>query len=614
MPTNSRRTRRSEPGRRARGPSPRAQRGVALILVMMVMFAASSFVVLRALNVAATRESAQRLVTQQALAEARRALIGYAAGYADGEHAATKGPGFLPCPDRGGGTPGVPASNCLTSAGRETGRLPYHTLGLTELRDGSGAPLWYAVSERFRAPATTPLNPDTPAALSIDGRDQLVAVIIAPGAALPGQVRDSAGAHAPADWLEGENASVGDGRFTAGVPSTGNDTVLAITRGELLEAVQKVVLAEVGHALEAYHRDPDGDDVDGADPNCAPAAPACDDAMPWLAPHTTTTWQGVVGVGADALARLPITTLGQAAAAAFSAAWSIPTAGVYSASGTEPPIEDCLRGSDCTQSYVVGGVAQPYIFKSPVNGSGVASWSVGSCTVDRAVDEPHGLTLACTTSFTFNVGTRALRRSYRFEFDSNLRLFPPTVSARRTLRVDAQDSWPGGRAATITITDTEGATTLGTARLRFDTLAAGETVLVRNVPFELEALDADKLVPAAESPGALPPWFVAQGWPQHVFVRYDASLAPAATAPPCAVGGCFTLRLRRAGEAGFVDQSGVAGVVLTGGPALTTPSQTRPSTALADYLEGDNATLGTTRFERRPRAEDFNDQLRELTP
>ncbi len=272
MPTNSRRTRRSEPGGPARGPSLRAQRGVALILVMMVMFAASSFVVLRALSVAATRESAQRLVTQQALAEARRALIGYAAGYADGEHAATKGPGFLPCPDRGGGTPGVPESNCLTSAARETGRLPYHTLGLTELRDGSGAPLWYAVSERFRAPATTPLNPDTPAALSIDARDELVAVIIAPGAALPGQVRTAAGAYVPADWLEGENASAGDGRFTAQVSATANDSVLAITRGELLEVVQKVVLAEVGHALEAHYRDPDGDDVDGADPNCAPAA------------------------------------------------------------------------------------------------------------------------------------------------------------------------------------------------------------------------------------------------------------------------------------------------------------------------------------------------------
>ncbi|MGE0859561.1 MAG: hypothetical protein AB7P42_10680 [Gammaproteobacteria bacterium] len=599
-----------------RGPTPGAQRGVALILVMMVMFAASSFVVLRALNVAAARESNQRLVTQQALAEARRALIGYAAGYADGEHAATKGPGFLPCPDLGGGTPGVPASNCLTTAGRETGRLPYHTLGLTELRDGSGAPLWYAVSERFRAPATTQLNPDTPAALSVDARDELVAVIIAPGAALPGQVRDAAGAHVAADWLEGENASVGDARFSAQLSATGNDTVLAITRGELLEAAQKVVLAEVGHALEAYHRDPDGDDVDGADPNCAPAVPACDDAMPWLAPRTTTTWQGVVGLGADALARLPITTLGQAADAAFVAAWSIPTAGVYSPSGAEAPSEACLRDSDCTQDFQVGGGTQPYVFKSPANGSGVASWSVGSCTVDRAADAPHGLTLACTTSFAFNVGARALRRSYRFEFESNLRLFPPTASARRTLRVDAQDSWPGGRPASITITDSEGATTLGTARLRFDTLAAGETMLVRNVPFELEALDADKLVPAAESPGALPPWFVAQGWPQHVFAQYDASLAPAAVAPPCAVGSCFTLRLRRAGEAAFVDQTGVAGVVLTGGPALTAtaPPQTRPSAALADYLEGDNATLGTTRFERRPRADDFNDQLRELTP
>ena len=73
----------------------RRQGGVALILVLMVAVTASAFVILHALNTQTARETGQRLSTVEALAQARRALIGYAVGYADGEHTASKGPGRL---------------------------------------------------------------------------------------------------------------------------------------------------------------------------------------------------------------------------------------------------------------------------------------------------------------------------------------------------------------------------------------------------------------------------------------------------------------------------------------------------------------------------------------
>lgn len=109
MPISSGRRRNNE-ARRARTLSmtQARQRGVALILVLMLAVTASSFVILSALNNRTSRETAQRIATAEALGQARRALLGYALGYADGVHSPEKGPGRLPCPDLPGGEdPGV---------------------------------------------------------------------------------------------------------------------------------------------------------------------------------------------------------------------------------------------------------------------------------------------------------------------------------------------------------------------------------------------------------------------------------------------------------------------------------------------------------------------------
>src|SRR6478609_4375024 len=89
-------------------------------------------------------------VSDRALAEAREALIAYATSRPID---AQVGPGYLPCPDTD--DDGWAETTCGSLSGHlgqadRLGRLPWKTLGLPDLRDGSGERLWYAVSTRHK--------------------------------------------------------------------------------------------------------------------------------------------------------------------------------------------------------------------------------------------------------------------------------------------------------------------------------------------------------------------------------------------------------------------------------------------------------------------------------
>jgi hypothetical protein len=88
--------------------------------------------------------------TERALAEAREALVAYAADRAINT---VVGPGYLPCPDLD--NDGWAESTCGSLSGdsgqdERLGRLPWKTLGLPDLRDGDGERLWYAVSTKYK--------------------------------------------------------------------------------------------------------------------------------------------------------------------------------------------------------------------------------------------------------------------------------------------------------------------------------------------------------------------------------------------------------------------------------------------------------------------------------
>jgi len=219
----------------------RDQRGAALLvfLVLLVMGALAYLVDhLKPEDAAAQR--ARR--TQEALSQARDALIGYALDYRDVQAAKDVDSvgaddrtmyGYLPWPDLGSSRNNNIDPKCLDGGGQPlegcdantftgvvfdingigptvVGRFPWRTLGTPPLRDGNGECLWLIVSalhgriqRSVPPPVLPPMNWDTPGQLDIvvaNGtnalssvlagvHDRPVAIIFSPGPPLPGQDR-----------------------------------------------------------------------------------------------------------------------------------------------------------------------------------------------------------------------------------------------------------------------------------------------------------------------------------------------------------------------------------------------------------------------------------------
>lgn len=206
-----------------RRPLPRATRreqGAALLLFMiLVVMAALAYLISNLTPEAIERRRNQQ--SQEAMALAREALIGYALQYREQQIAQGQPDrvyGYLPLPDLGtthnnntGCTEeGCDAANFSGNSLNTTviGRLPWRTLGIEPLRDGHGECLWYAISGGHqRIQQGVPLNWDTLAHLDIviangsaaltsvlaSAHDRPVLVIYSPGPALPGQNRVPAG-------------------------------------------------------------------------------------------------------------------------------------------------------------------------------------------------------------------------------------------------------------------------------------------------------------------------------------------------------------------------------------------------------------------------------------
>ena len=237
-----------------------ASKGAALLAFLLALITGSGWLLLSDLNRQAQtyiRETNSALT----LNRAKQALLSYAMNYPDLRANPQKGPGFLPCPDRN--NDGRPETNCAVSTGTTLGRLPFTILGLDDPRDGSGERLWYALSPDFKNTGSnhTVINSETPGQLSVDGMDDVVAVVIAPGAPVGAQVARPSN-HA-ADYLEGINADVAGGRFSTAM---GNDQVVAVSRAELMRTVELRVANEVRAVLARYRSE------HGAYPRLAPFA------------------------------------------------------------------------------------------------------------------------------------------------------------------------------------------------------------------------------------------------------------------------------------------------------------------------------------------------------
>lgn len=585
---------------------------------MLVVLVAGSFVMLKALNVAATSSADDPdTVTYRALKQAKQALIQYAVN-APAMTYAELGPGRLPCPDLNGD--GAAEAVCeLGGANEMTGRFPYRKNVINEIGeivtvkivsdeivDGYGNGLWYSLDEAYRDEdlPNAVINSDTANAMTVvgDDDDDIVAVIIAPGEPVGNQ--DRSDSPDISDYLESENATL-DEIFTredATVPF--NDTVITVTRAEMMAAVEQRVLAEAQKALNTYHNLYGG--------------------FPWASTFqdpTDSDFHESIGTRAGQLA-IHVSTNGiDRFDTEFALEWSVPTTAILS--GGDSPANSCLRARDCVQEYDYGSDTYEFTFDiSELNfPGGRCEWEVSTmfvCEGSRVISRRDDVTNPA-------LGAELDRR-----YDVTIEIYDvaPTVqisagpSRTRGLELSREPTappvtFPAGASVNveIEITDT----------LKPD-MAPAEAPVTRSITLvETDYFDVFKLTEVQfligddrnlvgdddSAPAALPRWFTENNW--HHFVYYAFAAGEPVGGTGCTPGtDCITVNWSRAGSMADQVIEKARGVVMTAGPDLNVPS-IRPTDAFNEYFEGENATIDDT-YVRAAVSVNANDQLRILDP
>lgn len=246
-----------------------SQKGIVAWAILLFLSALGAGVLYSTLGVTPVRQLAmQKTITS--LAVAQQALLAYAhqpLGLTQCESNCQR-PGDLPCPDRD--NDGIAETSCSNTV--RLGRLPWKTLGIGDVRDGSGERLWYAVSERYKNnPRILPLNLDTPGTWSVLSAEGLlwdatqgtgvVAVLIAPMHPLVRedgwvQQRLESSSEVAKHYLDihsQDNANpiekTPNGFVMAMANTHFNDVIWPLTASRMHQAMQKQVLSELKRSL-----------------------------------------------------------------------------------------------------------------------------------------------------------------------------------------------------------------------------------------------------------------------------------------------------------------------------------------------------------------------------
>jgi hypothetical protein len=494
--------------------------------------------------------------TQLALLEAKAALIGYAAAQAWNDEliASNTQPGSLPCPstNEAGGL----GTSCSTASTR-IGRLPWQGMGISDLRDGSGSLLWYALSANFRKLAgTTVINSDTQGTLTVTGAtpaSNIVAVIIAPGAALSGQSRPvftAAGAYASGTtlpaisaYLEGSNATNADTFVTAtSSTDTFNDRLVTITQAELMAVIEPAVAArierDVKPYLTAYYtlwgRYPfpvafstgPGTSVSRAQSSYSGSSSATEGLLPVL-DSTLTTYAWGTGLGA-------VTKTGGAGTISGTPACAV--------SGTSWRCSFNGRGANCGSTAGCPFTITVNVDGQVTNvGNTLAKYTTGS----TGTDFMHPAS-SVTTTGTTSVSSASIGISLRNTGNGRVR-YSATLGSL------------GTRAMTVTIpSDPSTIITWG-----------------------------------ATSSDLTDGWFIMGQWYRQVYYSVAPGYLPGGSGSCTAGTNCLTVN--NLSSTTYPITNDKRAVLVFMGRTLN--GSARPSSALSDYLESQNASTGDRVFE-----------------
>ena len=577
----------------------RSQRGAALLVTMLVLLVFASTVLLARVNSRVQIATDDPVSTGAALSAAKEALIAYAV--ADQTRA-----GELPCPDfNNDGT--FSALDVAGAACRSrVGWLPFRHLSLPPQVDGTGTPIWYAVSLGFTSPDTGILNSDTPGELTLDGDSDIVALLIAPGVETSTQDRSTVTGNASVDkglFLEDENAdtddAVPDTLYVRAALGEFNDRVVPITRRELMRRVEKRVARELAATLATYHRTLL--DLFGVG------------ALPWLKafadpeaqPHFRHDPAGI----SEGLITLHTTQSGgdvDGIEGGFTVTWD-------SIAGTVPTLVpdpdnglNSIIATDVTEAPIILGIQQLRVPET----DGSCSWdpfegaSRASCIATSTIPHPNmGRVVGPGMITTPSTRTYDLVIDIRKNAAGPSFVTPPsnTPVTPRTRSVIMEEVI----TVTINISDDvvldDGVTVIdeATASLTWEIGTTTGNIIVSEIRYRLD--------PLLE----LPIWFEPNEWHKFAYAVFSPSYQAGGDSD-CTNGiaDCVTLTID-----GVDVSTDIAMAAIIGGFAETATSQrvTPPAIDIMDYFESNNADpVDTRRVARDTYSTTFNDHVEVL--
>lgn len=532
--------------------SPRAQRGIALLGLLAVAVMVFAYVLTTRLNAASRFVGISRDQNSTALAQAKRALIGWVALNAASGDA---NPGRLPCPEAPGyfgnsAQEGIAAGNCTLPA---AGRLPWRTLGLERLVDAAGEPLWYVVSNGWAlscGTCNTVINSDTVGQLSLDGTSA-VALIIAPGAAVAAQAstgctawvqtRPATGAPDVRDYLECDNATPADASFVSSAPNNNgfNDQILRVTAADLMPALEAAVAdrvqREIAPALRTVYTNSNYAGIPSSSP-----------MYPYPAPFSNPGTSNYNGSSGTYQGLLPVNAASSMVAYASTPGNAVETLGYG------------------------------YIVSQTCSWESVSDVRICEGVYHEDTAEPwRPISIRLTATFTnVAMGLRAIDAT-RFQVyardDSGSPPWSPVTTNTPSATMNADGSVTLRVSATMPNIDTMGWVTQGEFRFRL----------------ERAIIDDHPLVKSTDSTYG---WFVRNQWQHDLYY----AVAQQNTAGSLSSFGCDSTNCLR-----YIENSNynIRALLILAGQSLSNPVA-RPNGTLSDYLENQNADLGTL-YEQR---------------
>ena len=595
------------------------QRGVAVLIVAAVLGIGICAFLMTALNSAVLNEATLvRNRNAAALEQAKSALIGHVAKQV--LNLAENVPGRLPCPesaaDAGTTSEGLEAASCdpTFAAQKTVGRLPWRTLGLDKLVDGANEPLWYAVSPNWVSAAAAPLiNGGTAGQLSVDGVGSVVAVIIAPGRPLsinPNATQLAAGCVARQqarndrshvdtsvanpdyrDYLECQNGSNPiDLTFGTSVADNAtnlvlNDQAVYVTATELLNAIQGPLAERMQRTVAPLLSEHSDKWVAATGGKFLPYAVSF--AAP---PETNPTTCGAAGTREGVLPTAVITTAGCQSTWQNFNVTGTGNSVLFTGCGGSPVI--------CNFRYyrlsAIGGALNLLLTLLGLGGLIGNVGNTGSITVTVSADAPNAAVA----------------------FRDPLANADITVSGGLGHSMTLVPQAAGAAALTIQIPITSAANDLCTSLVGLVcNLLPGVVASSNNVTVQFPQL-ADATVagtqlnttvfPAPHTMNLLVPvngephyWFFSNQWHRYTYYAVAPNVSAAQS------GGYLTVSGFPAANGSNSDKRFL---LATFGPPVT-GQNSRPSTSVAQYLEGENASTGNNTFAYQVFSASGNDRI-----